>query len=173
MTGTSTTAPQNPQLLVALETLQLESGEELPSRQHGCSPTLAPASCRASFRPRVSRWHRAAQLADRFLSPAGSWSTVQMNYGCSMPVSALVIHCCSTTPTSVFLLHSYDCLVPAPCPLVIVTALRARMQEGCRLAQLSAAVLCSVQGQGAFSLLPRAPFVNPYGNRSQDYITKT
>lgn len=136
--------------------------------QHLHLPPAGPASGHVSPDGTVQHsWQTGS------CSPAGSWSTVQMNYGCSTPVSALVIHCCSTTPTSVFLLHSYDCLVPAPCPLVIVTALRARMQEGCRLAQLSAAVLCSVQGQGAFSLLPRAPFVNPYGNRSQDYITKT
>jgi len=44
------------------------------------------------------------------------------------------------------------------------------MQEGYSLAQLRAAIFCSFQGQCAFSLLPRAPFMNPDGNKSQDYM---
>lgn len=54
------------------------------------------------------------------------------------------------------------------CLLVINTTLGTKMQEDHSLAQLSAAIFCSFQGQRAFPLLP----CNPCGNRSQDYMTK-
>lgn len=72
-----------------------------------------------------------------------------------------------------FSLHtSTTNLVSALWLSAINTAPGTKPQADCSLAQLSTAIFCSSQGQGAFSLLPCTPSMNPYGDRSQDSIPK-